>query len=84
MLKLVDIISERLSIKKEKIIMDSHLESDLGIDSLDQIELFMEIEDNFEIDINTEIFIDCKTIRNIVVLLESLNVDKKLIDVSII
>lgn len=52
--KVVDIISERLGVPKEKITEDTTFVNDLGADSLDQVELVMELEDAFDLSIPDE------------------------------
>lgn len=38
-------------VNKEKLALDSHFVNDLGLDSLDQVEITMELEDEFNIEI---------------------------------
>ena len=52
--KVIDIISERLGVPKEKITEDTTFVNDLGADSLDQVELVMELEDAFDLSIPDE------------------------------
>lgn len=49
-----DITSKNLKIEKDKISLDSKFVEDLGADSLDQVELIMAFETEFEIDISDE------------------------------
>lgn len=49
--KVVGIVSEQLNIPKEDIKMDSDLVADLKADSLDLVELVMEFEDEFGVQI---------------------------------
>ncbi len=49
--RVIDIVSEQLGYEKEKISNDTHFVNDLGADSLDQVELVMELEEEFEINI---------------------------------
>ncbi len=49
--KVINILSERLSIDKTEIGLDSHLMDDLGVDSLDLVELVMAIEETYNIEI---------------------------------
>ena len=49
--KVINILSERLSIDKTEIGLDSHLMDDLGADSLDLVELVMAIEETYNIEI---------------------------------
>lgn len=52
--KIIDIISYNLSINKEDIKLDSSIEFDLGADSLDMIELILDIEWEYDITIYDE------------------------------
>ena len=49
--KVVDIICQKLDVSKEKVTMETKFAEDLGADSLDQAELVMEFEDEFDINI---------------------------------
>ncbi|MBI4243538.1 MAG: acyl carrier protein [Planctomycetes bacterium] len=52
--KIIDIVAKKLDIEKDKIKKTSHFINDLGADSLDTVELIMEIEDAFNINIPDE------------------------------
>ncbi|MEM6364038.1 MAG: acyl carrier protein [Planctomycetota bacterium] len=49
--RVVDIVSEQLGVDKEKISRDTSFVNDLGADSLDTVELVMELEEEFDISI---------------------------------
>ncbi len=49
--RVIDIVAEQLGVEKEKINRDSNFVNDLGADSLDTVELVMELEEEFEINI---------------------------------
>ncbi len=49
--KVVEIVSKQLGVAKEKITRQSSFVNDLGADSLDTVELVMEIEDAFDLSI---------------------------------
>ncbi len=49
--RVIDIVAEQLGVEKEKITRDSNFVNDLGADSLDTVELVMELEEEFEINI---------------------------------
>ena len=49
--RVVDIVAEQLGADKEKISADTHFVNDLGADSLDTVELVMELEEEFDINI---------------------------------
>lgn len=49
--RVVDIVASQLGVDKEKIGPDTSFVNDLGADSLDTVELVMELEEEFEISI---------------------------------
>jgi len=48
------IIEDKLGVNTEQITMEASFIDDLGADSLDQVELVMDFEDKFEVDIPDE------------------------------
>ena len=70
--KVCEIIAKELGIDKSKIQMDSYLQKDLGADSLDAVELIMDIEDEFHINVDDESAQSIKTVGDIVHYLEQL------------
>jgi acyl carrier protein len=49
--RVIDIVAEQLGVDKEKISPETHFINDLGADSLDTVELVMELEEEFDISI---------------------------------
>tara|TARA_Y100000817_G_C16720676_1_gene483482 strand:+ start:459 stop:692 length:234 start_codon:yes stop_codon:yes gene_type:complete len=49
--KVTDIIVDKLGIDKEKVTNESRFIEDLGADSLDTVELIMQFEEDFDIEI---------------------------------
>ena len=49
--RVVNIVAEQLGVEKEKISRESNFVNDLGADSLDTVELVMELEEEFDINI---------------------------------
>ena len=49
--RVIDIVAEQLGADKEKISPETHFVNDLGADSLDTVELVMELEEEFDINI---------------------------------
>lgn len=68
-----DLVSKGLNVDRDKITIDTHLQKDLGADSLDAVDLIMEIEDKFNVEIPDEIVTNLNTVRDIVTFLESKN-----------
>jgi acyl carrier protein len=52
--KVVGIVSEQMKVEKEKVKAETSFVNDLGADSLDTVELVMELEEAFEISIPDE------------------------------
>jgi acyl carrier protein len=52
--RVVDIVSEQLGVDKDKITLETSFVNDLGADSLDTVELVMELEEEFDISIPDE------------------------------
>lgn len=49
--RVADIVAEQLGVDKEKITPETSFVNDLGADSLDTVELVMELEEEFDINI---------------------------------
>lgn len=49
--RVVEIVAEQLGVEKDKITRETHFVNDLGADSLDTVELVMELEEEFDINI---------------------------------
>ena len=69
--KIFNIISERLGISLSKITLESHLVDDLGADSLDGLEIIMDIEDQFGITIDDQHAESIVRVKDIVAIVES-------------
>jgi acyl carrier protein len=52
--RVIKIVSEQLGVEKDKIKAETHFVNDLGADSLDTVELVMELESEFDISIPEE------------------------------
>ena len=52
--RVVDIVAEQLGVSKDQIKRETHFVNDLGADSLDTVELVMELEEEFDISIPDE------------------------------
>lgn len=49
--RVYEIVATQLGVSKEQITPETHFVNDLGADSLDQVELVMELEEEFDINI---------------------------------
>ncbi len=49
--RVIEIVAEQLGVNKEQITGETHFVNDLGADSLDTVELVMELEEEFDINI---------------------------------
>lgn len=52
--KVIDIVAEQMSVEKTELSRDTSFVNDLNADSLDTVELVMELEDEFETSIPDE------------------------------
>ncbi len=65
-------LAKQFEISPDSITMDTSLIDDIGADSLDVVELIMELEDRFGISISDENAAELTTVRRIVEYLEKL------------
>lgn len=68
--KIRDAIAKQLDIPKENIQMESKLIDDLKADSLDVVELIMDLEQEYDIEIPDEKLPTIKTVGDIVAFIE--------------
>ena len=60
------IVGEQMGMAPQAIRETSELERDLGCDSLDRVEIAMEVEDHFGIDVPDDVADAIRTVRDIV------------------
>lgn len=60
------LVSKNLGVDEAQVKAESNLVADLGADSLDAVELIMEIEDHFDISINEEDAQNLETVQDII------------------
>ncbi|MBP8763008.1 acyl carrier protein [Acetoanaerobium noterae] len=65
------IIAEHLGINESKISLDTSINEDLEIDSLDAVEIIMAIEDAFSIEVDEEAIEQFTTVREMVEYVEA-------------
>jgi len=69
--KVREIIAAQLNVDEEKITMDTSLVEDLKADSLDVVEMIMDLEEAYNIEIPDEELVNLRTVGDIAAYLES-------------
>ena len=69
--RVIDIVSEQLGVDKEKVTAETSFVNDLGADSLDTVELVMELEEEFDINIPDDAAEKIQTVGQAVEYIES-------------
>jgi acyl carrier protein len=64
--KVIEVIMEQLDVAKEQCVPEASFIDDLGADSLDLVELIMEMEDNFGVPISDEELQSIRTIQDVI------------------
>ena len=64
--KVIDIVCEQMGVTKDKVSPETSFINDLGADSLDTVELIMEFEDAFDLNIPDEVAEKIQTIGDAV------------------
>lgn len=66
-----EILAEQLDVDPETIEMTSNLQTDLGADSLDAIDIVMSIEDQYGIEVPDSVIENMRSVEDIVSFIES-------------
>jgi acyl carrier protein len=61
-----------LGVSESKVTLDARLSEDLGIDSIDAVEIVMFIEDEYDISVSDEDAFALKTVKDLVTYVENL------------
>lgn len=69
--KVKEIIVNNLSVSAEKVTLEAHLADDLGADSIDAVQIIMDIEDAFSVTIADEATENIKTVKDLVDYIEN-------------
>lgn len=69
--QIVDMIVNELNVTKEDVKLESRLQEDLGADSIDAVELIMNVEEAFDVEISDEALQNLKTVNDLVSFIES-------------
>lgn len=70
--KVLELISEQFNIPVEEIDEDTSFSNDLNADSIQLMELIMNIEDEFDVELNEEDIISIETIGDVIDYIDSL------------
>jgi len=69
--KIKEIISDKLAASLERVTPSANIVNDLGADSLDEIELLMAFEDEFDIEVPDEEAAKLKTVKDVIDFIDS-------------
>ncbi|MCI8622267.1 MAG: acyl carrier protein [Provencibacterium sp.] len=75
--KVKELLVEQLDVDEELVNPEASITDDLGADSLDLVDLVMELENEFDAEIPDEDIQNIKTVGDIVAYIEKLNADKE-------
>lgn len=64
--KVIEVIMEQLDVTREQCLPEASFINDLGADSLDLMELIMEMEENFGVEISDEELQNLRTIQDVI------------------
>lgn len=64
--KVKNIVVDRLDVDPDEVTPEANFQEDLGADSLDMVELIMELEKEFNIEINDEVAENLHTVNDVV------------------
>jgi acyl carrier protein len=67
----VNVIATQMGLDKSEVTPEKTLLTDLAMDSLDCVEMVMELEDRFEIEISDEEAEKCQTVQDVISLVNS-------------
>jgi acyl carrier protein len=68
--RVIKVIDNRLDVKKKEVTNETSFKDDLGADSLDVVELVMEFEEEFDLEIPNEDVEKIKTVGEVVAYIE--------------
>lgn len=68
---IIDIIKNKTKTRNKNITAESHLFNDMGLDSLDAVEIIIEIEDSFNIDLQDKESEEVQTVKDLIEIVES-------------
>jgi len=68
--KLKEILAEELDVEMDEVTLEANFKEDLEADSLDMMQLVMEIEEEFDIEVETEELASIQTVGDLVAYIE--------------
>jgi acyl carrier protein len=71
--KVFEIVAKQFAVAKAKISLETSFEKDLAADSLDTVELVMDLEDGFDVEFPDEAAAKVKTVGDVVALIPTLS-----------
>lgn len=72
--RVIKLVMEQLDVTKEECVLEASFIDDLGADSLDLVELIMEMEEVFGIEIADEELEKIRTVKDVIEFLKSKNI----------
>ncbi len=70
---IINNVADHFRVKESEVSVDTHLVDDLGADSLDSIELVLDMEREFDIEITDDEIDSIQTVQDIIDLVENLS-----------
>lgn len=70
--KVKETIIKNIKVDPDKITLETDLKKDLHADSIDAVQVIMDLEDEYGIEIDTDVIQEDSTLKNIVEYIESL------------
>ena len=67
----IELMAEQLNVPAEKISAEKEIVKDLGADSLDVVEMLMNLEEEFSVTVPDEEAVNIKTVQDVVDLIEN-------------
>lgn len=74
--KIKQVISEKLNVSEDEITEDTVFTDDLGADSIDIMEMIMDVETEYDIELPTEKLENISTVRDLIDLLKEMGVEE--------
>lgn len=74
--KIKQVISEKLNVSEDEITEDTVFTDDLGADSIDIMEMIMDMESEYDIELPTEKLENISTVRDLIDLLKEMGVEE--------